>query len=194
MSLSVRRATNADIDDVVRVIRAVYDEYGFPWEKEGYHADLYDLERFYDAAGDRFYVAEMDGTVVGTAALEVFPTVPGGLGEVVEHEGYLRVGGTDCSLERLYVHPDARKVGAGTLLLRHVFGEAREAGASHLEMWSDKKFGDAHRLYGRFGAEVVGERLCDDPDQSPEWGLIVNLKGPASQKEASPQIANAPGA
>jgi hypothetical protein len=45
-----------------------------------------------------------------------------------------------------------------------------------MELWSDKRFGPAHRLYGQFGAEVVGDRICDDPDKSPEWGLRIDLR------------------
>jgi putative acetyltransferase len=113
---------------------------------------------------------------VGTVALDFFDTIPGQVGAIAEIPDSLpRVAGTDCSLERLYVHPEARRSGIGSALIQHVLDEARRRGHSHLEMWSDKRFGDAHRLYGRFGAEVVGDRICDDPDVSPEWGLLVRL-------------------
>jgi putative acetyltransferase len=174
VNVTVRRATNEDVPDVVRVIRTVYDEYSFPWEAEGYHADLYNLELNYDEVGDEFFVAECDGQVVGTAALEIFDPVPDSA-PVVRLGDYWRVGGADCSLERLYVDPSARRLGAGRALFEKVADRARERGRTKMELWSDKKFVDAHRLYERFGARVVGERLCDDPDQSPEWGLILNL-------------------
>ena len=96
-------------------------------------------------------------------------TVP--VGQPVE----IRVTGADCSLERLYVVPEARKGGVGGALIDHVMQAAREGGGTGMELWSDKRFGDAHRLYGRYGAEVVGERLCDDAEQSPEWGLLLPL-------------------
>jgi hypothetical protein len=44
-----------------------------------------------------------------------------------------------------------------------------------MEIWSDKKLLDGHRLYEKVGAVLVGERLCHDPDQSPEWGLVLDL-------------------
>lgn len=174
MPLTLRRATNADIADVVRVIRSVYDEYGFSWDEGGYHADLYDIEGSYDAVGDSFYVAELDGQVIGTVALELFEGIPGEEGITV-HNGYWRVCGADFSLERLYVDPFARRVGAGRALLEHVMNEARAQGRTAMELWSDKNFTDAHRLYQRYGAVVVGERLCDDPEQSPEWGLLLKV-------------------
>lgn len=176
MAIEIRRATNADIEAVVGVIRPVYDEYHFEWDPGRYHADLYDLEAAYDQKGDEFYVAEVEGKVVGTVALERFPTVPGEPFAIVPHEGYLRVGGVDCSLERLYVHPSARRLGVGTACTEFIIALAKADGRTLMELWSDKKFGDAHRLYQRFGARVVGERICDDPDESPEWGLAIPLQ------------------
>lgn len=174
MSVAIRQATNADIDAVVRVIKAVYDEYAFSWDPERYHADLYDLERYY-APPDQFFVAETTAGVVGTVALEVFETISGEPGTTALKEGFVRAAGADCSLERLYVHPDGRRGGVGHALTQHVVGQARQQGRHVMELWSDKRFVDAHRLYGRFGAQVIGERICDDPDESPEWGLIIRL-------------------
>mgnify|MGYP002387794192 FL=1 len=78
-------------------------------------------------------------------------------------------------MERLYVHPEARKAGIGQALMRTVTGEAKSAGKRTMEIWSDKRFEAAHRLYQRFGAEVIADRICDDPDESPEWGLLIRL-------------------
>ena len=171
----IRLAINEDVPDAVRVVKAVFDEYNFTWDADDYHADLYDLEAHYGRASQPFFVAEMDGKVVGTAALGLHDPIPGEVGATVWHGGAIRVGGTDCSLERLYVHPDSRRGGIGRSLLEHVLNEGRKRKRRQLEMWSDKRFGDAHRLYEKLGARVVGERICHDPDQSPEWGLIVPL-------------------
>jgi putative acetyltransferase len=144
----LRRAVAADSAAARAVVRAVFDEYGFTWDEHGYHADLQDVEAAYAA----FFVVESGGRVVGTAGLTA--------------------GG---SLERLYVLPDARGSGAGSRLLRAVADEARRRGHARLEIWSDKRFVDAHRLYERHGARVVGERVHDDPDRSHEWGLVLEL-------------------
>jgi GNAT superfamily N-acetyltransferase len=103
------------------------------------------------------------------------PLIPGEPGTTTLHEGKVRAAGTDCSLERLYVHPDARRRGIGETLTRLVIDQAKAEGKLAMELWSDKKLGDAHRLYGRFGAETIGDRICHDPDQSPEWGLVIRL-------------------
>lgn len=174
MDFRIREATNADSADIVRVVKAVYDEYGFTWDAEEYHADLYDPEAHYNRVGDHFYVAE-DDRVRGVVGLCFHDLIPGKAGETAFHKGKVRAAGSDCSLERLYVHPDARRRGIGEALTRHVIEGARAAGKKAMELWSDKRFGDAHRLYGRFGAITIGDRICHDPDQSPEWGLVIVL-------------------
>jgi GNAT superfamily N-acetyltransferase len=146
--VSVRRAVAADSPAVAAVVRAVYDEFGFTWDEEGYHADLRDVEASYAA----FFVAEADGHIVGTAGL-------------TEHG----------SLERLYVLPAARSGGLGSALLTAVVDEARVQGHAQLEIWSDKLLVDAHRLYEHHGARIVAERVNDDPDASHEWGLVLDL-------------------
>ena len=153
--MRIRRAVANDSAAAAAVVRAVFDEYGFTWDEEGYHADLRDVEASYVA----FFVAERDGRIVGTAGLT--------------EQG---------SLERLYVLAEARGSGAGSALLEAVAEEARRRGHVELEIWSDKRFTDAHRLYERHGAKVVGERVHDDPDASHEWGLVLDLTDPRPEQ------------
>ncbi|MFQ3587677.1 MAG: GNAT family N-acetyltransferase [Fimbriimonadaceae bacterium] len=175
MSPTVRPWEPRDAEAAIEVVRSVYDEYGFTWDPDEYHADLYDVPGHYLDSGHRFWVGERDGRVRGTVALHVFDPVPGSFGEVVAHQGFLRVGGTDCALQRLYVAAEARRSGLGTALMTAAVRQAAAFGCRAMEIWSDKRFVDAHRLYRRLGARVVGERICHDPDQSPEWGLILEL-------------------
>jgi len=176
MGFRVRVATGNDSASVVEVVRAVYDEFGFTWEAEGYHADLYDLETHYLRAGHAFFVSESEeGKIVGSAALKVFDPIVGPFGEASNLNGKRRIGGTDCSLDRLYVLPSMRRSGIGTALFQAVLDEARARERKAMEIWSDKRFVDAHRLYGRFGAKTITDRILDDPDQSPEWGLLLVL-------------------
>ena len=162
-------------EGAIETIRAVYREYGFTWEPEGYHADLYDVRGRYLVLGHRFWVYVDEGRVLGTAALEGYPALPGRVGETVLVGGKTRVAGTDGSVERLYVHPEARRRGIALTLMETVVREARAGGMTALEVWSDKRFQGAHRLYEKLGATVVGERICDDPDVSPEWGLALRV-------------------
>lgn len=176
MALSIRLAQADDSPEAVDVIREVYEEYGFTWDPADYHADLYDLNRWYFDRGHLFWIAILDGRAVGTAALEKFIPIAGEPGKVVTLDGHQRVAGCDCALQRLYVRPGARRSGVGSSLFETVFLAATTGHCSAMEIWSDKRFEAAHRLYQRYGARVVGERICHDPDHSPEWGLILGVK------------------
>jgi putative acetyltransferase len=174
--MQIRLAAPKDSPAVVEVIKSVFDEYGFTWEEEDYHADLYDLNAHYFDQGHLFWIAETeDGRAIGTAALSFFGRLPGAAGTTIELDGEVRLGGCDCALNRLYVKPDARKLGAGSALMTTTIEAGKAKGCQQMEIWSDKRFADAHRLYERFGARQIGDRICDDPDVSPEWGLILEL-------------------
>ena len=174
MPIEIVQADNRDCPGIVHVVRSVYDEFGFSWDEGGYHSDLYDVESAYPDP-ERFWVARVDGEIVATVGYEEFERIPGDAAEIVDHAGFRRVAGTDCSLERLYVHPNARRLGLGRMLTEVVIERARSRSRTAIELWSDKRFHAAHRLYESFGAITVGERICDDPDEAPEWGLYLAL-------------------
>ena len=159
VELTIRPARSEDSAAAAAVVRAVYAEQGFTWEEGGYHADLDDVERSFDA----FWLAERDGSVEGCVGIR---------------SDRLVLEGSDCSLERLYVLPAARGGGTGSALLLAAVAGAQERGCSRMEIWSDKLLTDAHRLYERHGARVVTERVHDDPDASAEWGLVLELRLP----------------
>lgn len=176
----VRRIGAGEEKLVQLCVREVYEEYGFTWEEDGYHADLYQPDTSYPFPGGFWIALDREGDVCGCCALKVFSeTVVGSplAGEelLCVLNGKVRVLGADCELNRLYVRPHARKNGAGSSLTQAVIDAARLQGMSRMEIWSDKLFEDAHRLYVRFGACLVGQRVCDDPDESPEWGFVIDL-------------------
>ena len=175
MAFTIRLANRSDEPAIQSVIRTVYEEYGWPWYPEGYHCDLYDIKTGYFDKGGFFWVGELNGKIVGTTGLEVFPAFPEGK-NIVTIDGVSRGAGCDCSLERLYLLQSARGTGIGKKLLMHTISFAESIGRLRMEVWSDKKLEDAHRLYEKIGAEWIGDRLCHDPEQSPEWGMIIDLK------------------
>ncbi|HLO97347.1 MAG TPA: GNAT family N-acetyltransferase [Fimbriimonas sp.] len=172
--MSIRLATRADEPAIQHVIKTVYDELGWGWFPEDYHQDLYNIDEHYLGAGHPFWVYEDDGVVVGTCALHVYETIPGSEGTVL-HEGFVRVAGSDCSIERLYILPEHQGKGIGSRLWDHCVEFARSNGKKRMEIWSDKILETAHILYERRGAVMVGERLCHDPAQSPEWGMSYDI-------------------
>ncbi|MDA1257615.1 MAG: GNAT family N-acetyltransferase [Chloroflexi bacterium] len=143
---------------IVEVIKAVYDEFRLTWDPDAYHRDLYTIVETYVDTGGFFTVLVVRGGVIGTVAgLD--------MGEAAE-------------IERLYLATDYRGRGYGRLMTEHFLDWARWTGHEKVIAWSDKRFDIAHRMYERMGFSLVGDRVLDDPDESPEWGFELSL-GPA---------------
>lgn len=172
----VRPARVEDRDGIIETIHEVYVEYGWPWYPDGYHEDLYQFASHYLTEDADFFVAEQNGQVVGACGLETYPLIPGEPGTLVESQGRLRIAGTACELVRLYVRPSARRLGLGRRLTECVVEAAQRRGLPGMEIWSDKRLDKSHGLYRSIGGVIVGDRLCHDPEQSPEWGFYLPLK------------------
>lgn len=151
LTVSIEAFEAGDAAAVVRVVRAVFDEYGFTWEPDGYCADIHDVPGHYVDRGSAFWVARVNGDVVGCAGVSV-------------HDG---VG----ELHRMYLLRAHRGQGIGQRLLDVCVDEVKRRGVEAMRIWSDVLLPDAHRLYLKNGFERRGERICDDPDQSREYGF-----------------------
>ncbi len=173
--LTVRLFEPRDQGAVVKIIKTVFDEYGFGWEPDGYTRDVHQVLEFYGPPDNSFWVGELAGVVIGCGGLLTFAKLPGNVGETIEHDGQVRVAATDCELMRLYVLPAGRGKGVGTGLLNAIIDDACSRGCTLMEIWSDFNLKDAHRMYERLGAKVVGQRLCPPPDEDPEWGIALPL-------------------
>lgn len=143
-------------DGPVRVVRAVFGEYGLELEVDGYEADIVDPAAHYPAPRDGFAVAEDGGHVVGCV-------------------GFTDEGEKTFELHRLYVLREARRHGLGEALARWVLDQARARGGRRVILHSDIQFVDAHRLYERLGFRRVRFRYAPDPWQSREWGYELAL-------------------
>lgn len=136
------RSWRAD-DPVQEHIARIYREFGLVFDP-GFESDLEDVGASY--ADGLFLVAEdAAGALVGTAAV-----VPNGPARLVK---------------RIYVAPEARRVGLARALLHRVeaFGDF-----ARTELWSDVRFRAAHRLYLSEGYTPGPVRILADPDRSVE--------------------------
>jgi putative acetyltransferase len=79
-------------------------------------------------------------------------------------------------LVKLYVAKHRRGRGLGQALVGYVEGQARERGASGIELWSDTRFHDAHRLYERLGYRPTGAtRELHDLSETTEYAFHKSL-------------------
>jgi len=151
----VRRAVANDVAAIVALIAA--DQIG--QERDGGDLAPY-MEAFsmIDANPAQLLVvvADAPGAVVGTLQLTFIP-------------GLARRGALRAQIEAVRVSQRLRGQGIGAELLAWAIQEAHRRGCALVQLTSDKRREDAHRLYGRLGFVASHE------------GFKLRLGGPATE-------------
>jgi GNAT superfamily N-acetyltransferase len=80
-----------------------------------------------------------------------------------------------AELKTLYVWPGARRSGLGAALVGHAEAVARARGDRRMELWSDTRFVEAHRLYERLGYRRGPTRELHDLSRSVEFFFSRSL-------------------
>jgi putative acetyltransferase len=150
--LIIRSVSDSDAQGLIALIDTVFSEY--PGCVLDVDADMPELRNPYSstrATDGRWWVAELDGAIVGSVAIS-----PEGAGE--------------AELKRLYVSSAARRRGLGGHLVRLVESEAEHRKTSRIVLWTDTRFEDAHRLYERMGyIRSPGTRELHDGSNTIEY-------------------------
>jgi putative acetyltransferase len=130
----VRDARDDDSWDLIGLIAACWSDYpGCVLDVHGESTWLRAPASSFAERQGRLWVAEEGGRVVGSVG--ILPADAGGGAE----------------LRALYVARSARRRGLGGQLVELVEAEARRRRAAFIELWTDTRFVDAHRLYERCG-------------------------------------------
>lgn len=153
----MRRWTPADGLAAWRVVKTVFDEYGFKLEEMDYDRDLKDVQTQYVDRRGAFWVLEEEGRVVGCVGMRPESD------RLVE-------------LRRLYLVPEVRNRGYGRDLIMTAVDWGRANGFASIELWSDVAFERAHVLYEAAGFRRSGFRIADDPDQSKEHQYVLTFE------------------
>ncbi len=159
-SYIIRDYIQGDEEKICRLIRRVYEEFGFPWLPNSDNKDCYDIYSYYLEKGGAFWVVENSGEIVGTC-------------------GYVPLSDERCELKRMYLLSEIRGEGLGKKLLAKTASHAFENGFKAMEIWSDKTLHRAHEFYKSQGATPIGERLVKDSleDESwEEWGFELDIE------------------
>jgi GNAT superfamily N-acetyltransferase len=99
------------------------------------YSDIHDEAKFYPPAG-RFYLVRHSDQYVGVGCLK-------------------RVDSTVAEIQRMYVRPSARGLGAGRLLLGRLLSDAREMRFQVVRLESLRALTAAHTLYRSVGFQEI---------------------------------------
>jgi putative acetyltransferase len=162
MNIKIRDARDDDAAGLIALIGSVFAEYpGCVLELDREMPQLRAIATAFRDDGGRFWVAELAGDIVAC----------GGIAPATDPAG--------AELKHLYVAKRARRVGLGTRFVALVEGEAARNGAAFVELWSDTRFLDAHRLYERLGyTRSAQTRELNDLSNTIEFHFIKELGSP----------------
>ena len=142
----IRRYEDHDRDAVLSLVESTLREFGFGAFVGGARSDLENVRTNYGGERGGFWVAEEDGTILGTIAIRPKDE-------------------KTCELKRLYVSAAARGRGIGAALYSHAESFARDAGYEKIWLDSSRKFTAARRLYEKNGFALLDElanEWCDN--------------------------------
>ncbi|CAN5321137.1 GNAT family N-acetyltransferase [soil metagenome] len=156
--LTIRTATNADIEPVRHLVFTVLAEYGLEPDPERSDSDLANIEASYLDAGGVFEVLlDRRHCIVGTVGL--FP-----LDEV------------RCELRKMYFAPEIRGQGWGKALLNRMIVKAQGSGFEEMVLETAGVLTEAIALYRAYGfEEVPGEPETSRCDLRFRLGLVGYL-------------------
>ena len=157
-TVSVRPASDSDGPAVAAVMTAVYAFYPGCLYEEAEYPEHRALASHYEARAGAAWVAELDGRLVGSLAIERTRDP-----QVFE-------------LHKVYLLPEARGTGAARQMLEAALDLARAAGGRRVRLWSDTRFREGHAFYDRNGFARIGAvRFLDDVSRSWEFAYVREL-------------------
>ncbi|NBC34574.1 MAG: GNAT family N-acetyltransferase [Alphaproteobacteria bacterium] len=155
----VRPACDDDADGLIALIGACFADYpGCVLDVDGEMPHLRAIATAFARRRGRAWVAESDGMVVGVVGVR-----PAGEPRTME-------------LMTLYVGHAVRRRGLGARLVGLAEAESRQRGAVRMELWSDTRFTEAHRLYEGLGYRRLPEtRALHDLSDTVEFHFVKAL-------------------
>jgi putative acetyltransferase len=159
----VRDARDSDAPGLVALVGACFSEYeGCVLDTDTEMVHLLAVATHFAAAGGRAWMVEPAApaaeSIVGSVACRP-ATDPGGL-----------------ELQMLYVMSSWRRHGLGSRLVTLVEEEAKGREARFVDLWSDTRFTDAHRLYRTLGYDQLPDvRHLHDLSDTSEFHFVKTL-------------------
>ncbi len=159
-NIHIRPIRAEDNAAIARIIRMTLAEFGA--DKPGtvfFDPTTDDLFQLFSIAGSFYFVAELDGKLVGGSG--IFPT-PG-------------LPGKCCELVKLYLLPEMRGLGLGIQLMERCFQKAIEMGFHQMYLETMPELRTAIGLYEKAGFNYLSGPLGESGHFGCDLWMIKNL-------------------
>jgi putative acetyltransferase len=138
---------------VFLIVKHVLAGYGLSTNTEATDADLRDIHASYLSGGGTFRILECDGHVAGSYGL--FPTT---------HQS--------CELRKMYLLPEFKGRGLGTMMMEDALRVARKMGFAEMTLETNSCLKEALGLYRKYGfTEYTPSHLSDRCDLAMKKAL-----------------------
>lgn len=138
--ITIRPIQQADNAALALIIRSALKEFGAARQGTVYYDPTTDaLFELFQKRGSVYYVALMDGTIVGGGGIYPSDGLPEGT----------------CELVKMYLAPEARGMGLGRELIQRSLQAAQRLGYTQVYLESMPELKQALNTYAKFGFEYL---------------------------------------
>jgi putative acetyltransferase len=140
MSIIIRSIQQSDNPFIAKIIRDTLKEFGANHPGTVYYDPTTDaLFELFQEEGAAYFVAELEGELVGGAGIYPTKGLPSGT----------------CELVKMYLLPKARGIGLGKTLIEKSLAFAKESGYKNVYLESMPELKQALKVYAKFGFEYL---------------------------------------
>jgi putative acetyltransferase len=132
----IREIRESDNRAMASILRQTLVEFNVKLDGTAYYdSSTDDLFSFFKHPASRYFIAELDGRVVGGGGIYPTKHLPEGT----------------CELVKMYLLPDVRNIGLGSTLIQHCLDFAKIAGYKQVYIETMPELQKAVSLYSKFG-------------------------------------------
>jgi len=158
--MQIRTIQPSDNQQLAKIVRATLTEFGANHPGTVFYDSTTDaLSDLFKKERSVYFVAEMDGKIVGGGG--IFPT-----------DG---LPGKTCELVKMYLLPEARGRGVGRSIIEKCLLTAKEFGFEHVYIESMPELKLALKIYEKFGFEYLSAPLGNSGHFGCELWMIRRL-------------------
>ena len=158
--ISIRTFEEKDNAALAKLIRSTLKEFGANHPGTVYYDDSTDhLFDIFKTPRSAYYVAELKNEVVGGGG--IFPTQGLPL--------------DTCELVKMYIYPQVRKIGLGSLLIRKCIDYAKEAGYKNIYLETMPELHQALKTYEKFGFHYINHPMGNSGHFGCDFWMLKQL-------------------